>query len=83
MRDRGTLDREEISRAFLDAFENPMVAARGGRPRAEDGGRRILKMLEAKEPHAHSFPFSRVDQVGFSTAIRRGEENVIRGAWTC
>ena len=48
LRGPGTLDREEICRALFDAFEIPMVKSRGGRPRPEDGGPRILKSLVAK-----------------------------------
>ena len=43
LEDPASFDREEIRRAFCDAFEEPMTLNRGGRPRSQDGALLVLK----------------------------------------
>ena len=58
LRDPGTLRRDAVRDAVLDAWENPLDSVRGGRPRFDNGGGVASKMLVAMERHADgSFHF--------------------------
>ena len=56
--DPGTRRRDEVRDAVLDAWEKPLDSVRGGRPRSDNGGGVVSKMLVARERHADgSFHF--------------------------
>ena len=51
LRDIGTITREQVRDALIDAFNNPDASIYGGRPRAGDGGHLVEKIIVVKEEH--------------------------------
>ena len=49
LRDIGTITREQVRDALIDAFNNPDASIYGGRPRAGDGGHLVEKIVVVKE----------------------------------
>ncbi|CAE8671507.1 unnamed protein product, partial [Polarella glacialis] len=76
LRDVASLSREEVGTCILDALDNPLVSARGGRPRTREAGVKVVKKLAVfEEEHASRLPHYHIAVLLFRLVdlhLRRG-----------
>ncbi|CAE8633657.1 unnamed protein product, partial [Polarella glacialis] len=90
LRDVASLSREEVGTCILDALDNPLVSARGGRPRTREAGVKVVKKLAVfEEEHASRLPHYHIAVLlfqarGFASAKRTlRERHQLASHWSC